>query len=77
MALSKANKASGCMKFIPGSHKEKIVAHVDTFDDNNLLSRGQEIAVEVNEKEAEKYPFKQEIIPTTDAYLEDGTVVDW
>ena len=52
VALSKANKASGCMKFIPGSHKEKIVAHIDTFDDNNLLSRGQEIAVEVNEKES-------------------------
>ena len=32
---------------------------------------------EVNEKEAAKYPFKQELIPTTDAYLEDGTVVDW
>ena len=52
VALSKANKASGCMKFIPGTHKEKIVAHIDTFDDNNLLSRGQEISVEVNEKEA-------------------------
>lgn len=51
VALSKADKASGCMKFIPGSHKEKIVTHIDTFDDNNLLSRGQEIAVEVNEKE--------------------------
>ena len=51
VALSKADKASGCMEFIPGSHKEKIVTHIDTFDDNNLLSRGQEIAVEVNEKE--------------------------
>jgi hypothetical protein len=30
----------------------------------------------VNEKEATKYPFKQEIMPTTDAYLDDGTVVD-
>jgi galactonate dehydratase len=35
------------------------------------------LGIEVNEKEASKYPFKQEIIPTTDAYLEDGTVVDW
>ena len=52
VAISKANKASGCMKFIPRSHKKKIVAHVDTFDDNNLLSRGQEIAVQVNEKKA-------------------------
>ena len=33
--------------------------------------------VEVNEKEAAKYPFKQEIMPITDAYLDDGTVVDW
>ena len=35
------------------------------------------LGIEVNEKEASKYPFKQEIMPTTDAYLEDGTVVDW
>ena len=35
------------------------------------------LGIEVNEKEAEKYPFKQEIMPTTDAYLNDGTVVDW
>ena len=33
--------------------------------------------IEVNEKEAAKHPFKQEIMPTTDAYLDDGTVVDW
>ena len=43
------------MKFIPGSHKEQIVPHLDTFDDNNLLSRGQEISVKVNEKEASIY----------------------
>ena len=35
------------------------------------------LGIEVNEKEAQNYPFKQEIIPTTDAYLSDGTVVDW
>ena len=40
------------MKFVPGSHKRQLVPHVDTFDDNNLLSRGQEIAVEVDEDEA-------------------------
>lgn len=48
VALSSSNRASGCMKFIPGSHKHALVAHVDTFDDNNLLSRGQEVAVEVD-----------------------------
>ncbi len=51
VALSPANTASGCMKFVPGSHKLKLVAHKDTFDDNNLLTRGQEIAVDVNEED--------------------------
>ncbi|GIT54600.1 MAG: hypothetical protein Ct9H300mP16_17600 [Pseudomonadota bacterium] len=36
------------MRFVPGSHTRQIVPHNDTFDDNNLLSRGQEIAVEVD-----------------------------
>lgn len=49
VALSPASIASGCMKFVPGSHKKQLVEHVDTFDENNLLTRGQEIAVEVNE----------------------------
>lgn len=52
IALSTASEASGCMKFIAGSHKIGIVEHHDTFADNNLLSRGQELAVEVKEEEA-------------------------
>jgi ectoine hydroxylase-related dioxygenase (phytanoyl-CoA dioxygenase family) len=52
VALSPSNKASGCMSFVPGSQKKQLVAHNDTFDDNNLLSRGQEIAVDVNASDA-------------------------
>lgn len=51
-ALSPASVESGCMKFVPGSHKEQQVAHVDTFADDNLLSRGQELAVEVDENDS-------------------------
>jgi non-heme Fe2+,alpha-ketoglutarate-dependent halogenase len=51
IALSPANKVSGCMKFIPGTHK-KQVEHADTFHKDNLLTRGQEIAVEVDEANA-------------------------
>ena len=51
VALSPATLESGCMRFVPGSHKKQAVPHLDTFDDNNLLSRGQEIAVEVDENE--------------------------
>ena len=51
VALSPATRASGCMRFVPGSHTE-IVAHQDTFHADNLLTRGQEIAVEVDEEDA-------------------------
>jgi len=51
VALSPASLESGCMKFVPGSHKKQLVPHVDTFDENNLLTRGQEIAVDVNEED--------------------------
>ena len=52
VALSSANRESGCMKFVAGSHKQRIVQHVDTYAEDNLLSRGQEIAVDVNEADA-------------------------
>ena len=52
VALSPATVASGCMKFIPGSHQTQIEPHNDTFAENNLLSRGQEIAVDVDEDSA-------------------------
>ena len=52
VALSPSNVASGCMRFIPGSHTRNTVPHVDTFADNNLLSRGQEIALNVDEDAA-------------------------
>ncbi len=52
IAISPATRASGCMKFVPGSHAQQIVPHSDTFAADNLLSRGQEIAVEVDESAA-------------------------
>ncbi len=47
IALSPATRASGCMDFVTGSHKNPILPHEDTHDENNLLSRGQEIRVDV------------------------------
>ena len=51
IALSDVSVQAGCMRFIPGSHRNPIVSHHDTYDDNNLLSRGQEISG-INENEA-------------------------
>ena len=47
LALSPATPESGCMDFVKGSHKNPILPHEDTFDANNLLSRGQEVKVDV------------------------------
>jgi len=51
-ALTPSNLENGCMRFVPGSHEKKVVPHVDSFAQDNLLTRGQEIAVEVDEASA-------------------------
>ena len=51
VALSPSTRESGCMRFVPGSHHQLLVPHNDTFDANNLLSRGQEIAVDVDDSD--------------------------
>jgi hypothetical protein len=52
IALTPSNKANGAMGFIPGTHASDQIPHRDTFAQNNLLTRGQEVAVEVNEEKA-------------------------
>lgn len=52
IALTPSVPESGCMRVVPGTHTQEVVAHKDTFAEHNLLSRGQEIAVEVDEDEA-------------------------
>ena len=47
LALSPATPQSGCMNFVKGSHENPIVSHEDNFDELNLLSRGQEVKVDV------------------------------
>jgi len=49
VAFTDATVENGAMRMVPGSHGEQL-AHRDTFAANNLLSRGQEIAVEVDER---------------------------
>ena len=52
IAISDVSERAGCMRFVPGSHKLRIQPHNDSFDADNLLSRGQEVAVEVDEADA-------------------------
>jgi chlorinating enzyme len=51
VAFTESTPRNGNMQVIPGSHRSQAT-HVDTFHPDNLLSRGQEIAVEVDERQA-------------------------
>ena len=43
LAITDANEENGCMRMWSGSHKENIKDHKDTYDKNNLLTRGQTV----------------------------------
>ena len=52
LALSAATAESGCMRMLPGSHKRGQVAHEDTWDKDNMLTRGQRITASIHEEDA-------------------------
>ena len=52
IAISESTLENGAMRVIPGTHTTDIAPHSDTFNPDNLLSRGQEISVEVDEAKA-------------------------
>ena len=43
LAVTDANEENGCMRMWAGTHKEKILEHKDTFNESNLLTRGQAV----------------------------------
>ena len=52
LALSPSTVESGCMKMMPGSHEWDGIEHKDTFDEDNLLTRGQVMDIQMDEAKA-------------------------
>lgn len=52
VALSESTAENGAMRVIPSTQTLEQIAHRDTYAADNLLTRGQEIAVEVDERQA-------------------------
>src|SRR5438046_10468351 len=52
VAFTVSKPANGCMREVPRSHLRDQVPHRDTLPAKNILTRGQEIAVEVQEDQA-------------------------
>jgi hypothetical protein len=51
IAMVPSTRENGCMRVIPGSHVS-LLPQRETYAEANMLSRGQEIAVEVDESQA-------------------------
>ena len=52
IALTPSVPLSGCMRVMPGTQTRDQLAHRDTFANDNMLSRGQEVDVEVDPTKA-------------------------
>jgi chlorinating enzyme len=50
VAFSVSEVPNGAMRVVPGSHLKDQLPHKDTFAQNNLLTRGQEVQVEVDDR---------------------------
>ena len=53
IALTPSERSNGCMRAIPGSHKDGLLEHDNVLDDPNLLNRrGERIRMDVDESQA-------------------------
>jgi len=58
LALSPASVEAGCMRVMPGTHVGDVLPHEDRYDENNLLTRGQEISSPLDESKAVHMPLE-------------------
>jgi len=58
IAMSDSTTENGAMRVVPRSHTMAQVPHRDTFRPENLLSRGQEVMVDVDEARADTLTLK-------------------
>jgi hypothetical protein len=52
LALTPSNETNGGLRVVPGTHHQPMLPQRETYAPDNALSRGQEIAVEVDEAQA-------------------------
>ena len=58
LALSPATIESGCMRVLPGTHLGEVLPHEDRYDAANMLTRGQEISIPIDESKGVFMPLK-------------------
>ncbi len=58
LALSPASIEAGCMRVMPGSHRGEVLPHDDSYHEDNMLTRGQEIGAGIDEDAAVFMPLE-------------------
>ena len=58
LALSQVDENNGCMRFVPGSHQGELVRHIDTFAEHNVLTRGQQADVTIDDADVVPVPLQ-------------------
>ena len=58
LALSPASVESGCMRVMPYTHRGEVMPHKDRYQNDNMLTRGQEITEGIDDKKAVYMPLK-------------------
>ncbi len=58
-------------------YAEVVQGPIRMVDGNWQIPTAPGLGIEVDERVAKKHPFKQEVIPSVEARLADGTIVDW
>ena len=51
IALTDVNLDNGCMSYLPKSHLKNKIEHIETFDKRSDLTRGQEVKIDIDNKE--------------------------
>lgn len=72
VALSDASEAAGCMSVLPGSHRERL-DHVETYHEDNMLSRGQEATIDLGDRTPVAMPLSPGQISIHNGRLAHGS----
>jgi non-heme Fe2+,alpha-ketoglutarate-dependent halogenase len=73
VALSPANAISGCMSVLPGSHLQPPLPHDDRYHEDNMLTRGQEIVVDVDSSKTVQMPLQSGEMSLHDIRIAHGS----
>lgn len=57
VALAPASASAGCMSVLPGTQHERL-EHIETYDEHSLLSRGQELTIDITARNPISMPLE-------------------